>query len=229
MTYRKTALDIDVEGNSVKVFFEAVDDNYFWIIEELSGTGIEEIFGSSFRKSVLVIETNPWTVSMDKNLLGPLCLVWVDQCAKVSPFLIMKGLPIKIKEGGLKFWMGEIKQLESRELPLNEDIENLKNAIDTKIYQEKWEKNGGIESTSIWLDFGEDGSIELSGQDMGPTVEKFKFDDDWEYWIKISPGDIKKFITLIFKEAFNSENKLRFSTVQKICEENNIETNYGNY
>ena len=46
-------------------------------------------------------------------------------------------------------------------------------------------REDGIEFTSIRTNFGDDGTLSINGQDMGPMVEQFWGDDDYEYFLSI--------------------------------------------
>ena len=51
-------------------------------------------------------------------------------------------------------------------------------------------REDGIEFTSIRTNFGADGTLSINGQDMGPMVEQFWGDDDYEYFLSIPKKSI---------------------------------------
>ena len=53
-------------------------------------------------------------------------------------------------------------------------------------------REDGIEFTSIRTNFGADGTLSINGQDMGPLVEQFWGDDDYEYFLSIPKKSIER-------------------------------------
>jgi len=83
-------------------------------------------------------------------------------------------------------------------------------------------RHDGVEFTAINAEFMNDGSLKISGHDMGPFVEKFWGDDDYEYWLFVPKESIHDFILNLLKYVFNNEKKITFSDCKKILEEKNI-------
>ena len=84
-------------------------------------------------------------------------------------------------------------------------------------------RNDGVEFTSINANFTEDGTLKISGQDMGPFVEKFWGDDDYEYWLFIPKESVNTFILNLMKFSFNNDKSINFGDCKKILEDNAIE------
>ena len=84
-------------------------------------------------------------------------------------------------------------------------------------------REDGIEFTSIRTNFGADGTLSINGQDMGPMVEQFWGDDDYEYWLFIPEKSINLFISHLMKLSFNNGNSIAFEDCKKILEDNSIE------
>ena len=84
-------------------------------------------------------------------------------------------------------------------------------------------RNDGVEFTSINANFTEDGTLKISGQDMGPFVEKFWGDDDYEYWLFIPKESVNPFILNLMKFSFNNHKSITFEDCKKILEDNAIE------
>ena len=61
------------------------------------------------------------------------------------------------------------------------------------------------------------------GQDMGPLVEQFWGDDDYEYFLSIPKKSIEMFLLHLMKLAFNTEKKITFGDCKEILEVNKIE------
>jgi len=93
------------------------------------------------------------------------------------------------------------------------------------LYGENMEiyRNEGTEFTSINVDFLDDGTLKISGHDMGPFVEEFWGDDDYEYWLFIPEKSVNLFICHLMKLSFNNENTVTFGDCKKILEDNSIE------
>ena len=84
-------------------------------------------------------------------------------------------------------------------------------------------REDGIEFTSIRTNFGADGTLSINGQDMGPMVEQFWGDDDYEYFLSIPKKSIEMFLLHLMKLAFNTEKKITFGDCKEILEVNKIE------
>ena len=84
-------------------------------------------------------------------------------------------------------------------------------------------REDGIEFTSIRTNFGADGTLSINGQDMGPMVEQFWGDDDYEYFLSIPKKSIEMFLLHLMKLAFNNEKKITFGDCKEILEVNKIE------
>ena len=93
------------------------------------------------------------------------------------------------------------------------------------LYGENMEiyRNEGTEFTSINVDFLDDGTLKISGHDMGPFVEEFWGDDDYEYFLSIPKKSIEMFLLHLMKLAFNTEKKITFGDCKEILEVNKIE------
>lgn len=87
-------------------------------------------------------------------------------------------------------------------------------------------RNEGTEFTSINVDFLDDGTLKISGHDMGPFVEEFWGDDDYEYWLFIPEKSINLFISHLMKLSFNNGNSIAFEDCKKILEDNSIENTF---
>ena len=84
-------------------------------------------------------------------------------------------------------------------------------------------REDGIEFTSIRTNFGADGTLSINGQDMGPMVEQFWGDDDYEYSLSIPKKSIEMFLLHLMKLAFNNEKKITFGDCKEILEVHKIE------
>lgn len=70
------------------------------------------------------------------------------------------------------------------------------------------------EFTSIDLALTAEGGIDLSGQDMGPTVRRTWGDTDFEYGVRIAPADVPRLAFALIAEHYRGE----LGAVQKISE-----------
>ena len=91
-----------------------------------------------------------------------------------------------------------------------------------EIYKEKWETAKGNEATSIEANFDNSGNLVISGADIGPSVETYWGDIDYEYFLSVYKKDMEKLFLLLLKESFNSKEALDFTKIKKICEANEI-------
>jgi hypothetical protein len=60
----------------------------------------------------------------------------------------------------------------------------------------------GEEFSSIRLSLSASGAIELSGQDIGPTVREFFNHDDYEYIVTIPPEAVAKLAFELLKDRY---------------------------
>ena len=88
-------------------------------------------------------------------------------------------------------------------------------------------RDDGMNFTSIRANFNNDGALSIDGQDMGPLVEQFWGDDDYEYFLSIPKKSIEMFLLYLMKLAFNTEKKITFGDCKEILEVNNIEHDFN--
>ena len=84
-------------------------------------------------------------------------------------------------------------------------------------------RNDGLEFTSIISEFNPDGMLTISGHDMGPLVELFWGDEDYEYDLFIPKESVERFLLNFMRFAFNNEKEVTFSDCKNILEENEID------
>ena len=72
-------------------------------------------------------------------------------------------------------------------------------------------RNDGLEFTSIISEFNPDGTLTISGHDMGPLVEHF---EDYEYDLFIPKESVERFLLNFMPFAFNNEKKQLFQTAK---------------
>ena len=84
-----------------------------------------------------------------------------------------------------------------------------------------------------------DGGLTLSGYDIGEAVEAFGGDDDYEYWLRISPAGTEKLFELIcadnpesdplvvLQEKFHGTRA--FNDIREFCEQHGIEARFYSY
>ena len=87
-------------------------------------------------------------------------------------------------------------------------------------------RKDGEEFTSIEANFNSNGDLSIDGQDMGPLVEEFWGDSDYEYFLTIPKSEMNDFILVLIKKAFSKNGKLHFSDLMNICKENEIKYHY---
>ena len=87
---------------------------------------------------------------------------------------------------------------------------------------EIYKEEKGNEATSIEANFDNSGNLVISGAAIGPSVESFWGDIDYEYFLSVYKQDMEKLFLLLLKESFNSNEALDFTKIKKICEANEI-------
>ena len=60
-----------------------------------------------------------------------------------------------------------------------------------------FEQRNGQDSRTIWACLLPDGSLRISGQDIGPSVERFFGFDEYEFAHTISVNDVQPFLELL--------------------------------
>ena len=94
-----------------------------------------------------------------------------------------------------------------------------------KLYRKEWKTESGKETTDIKFESKKDGAIVIDGCDMGPSVEEWFGDWDYEYSMTVGKDDIPRFLYLVLKEAFSSSRPLTYGTLRRMCKANAIESN----
>ncbi len=79
----------------------------------------------------------------------------------------------------------------------------------------------GQEFSSIRLYLKSDGAIELSGQDIGPTVREFFDHDDYEYMVAVSSSAVAKLAFELLKDRFTG-NLRAVEALRAFCNERQI-------
>ena len=90
-------------------------------------------------------------------------------------------------------------------------------------------RNDGLEFTSIISEFNPDGTLTISGHDMGPLVERFWGDEDYEYDLFIPKESVEPFLLSFMRFAFNNEKEATFSDCKNILEENEIDHSFNHW
>ena len=77
--------------------------------------------------------------------------------------------------------------------------------------------------TSIYIDaeITDDGTLQVSGQDIGRAPEEFWSDSDYEYWLVI-PADQKDRVLLALLEQIYKGNRRAVSEFQSLLKEHDI-------
>ena len=70
-------------------------------------------------------------------------------------------------------------------------------AYETQLYL-----NDGDEFRSVRLNVPDEGALRLSCQDMGETVEQFWGDDDYEFWVDVPVGELRKLVFVLLREKY---------------------------
>lgn len=84
------------------------------------------------------------------------------------------------------------------------------------------------EFTSIDLVLKDDGTLDLSGQDMGPIVRQVWGDSDYEYGVRIAAADLPRLAFALIAEHYRGD----LSAVQKVrelAERHNINPEYWDW
>ncbi|MBT07126.1 MAG: hypothetical protein CMM32_09490 [Rhodospirillaceae bacterium] len=137
---------------------------------------------------------------------------------------------IKNNKSGKEKWIGESEWAahdvaawsKIKACRLREHLDPM--GFPAKLYRKEFVTAEGKETTDIKFYWEEDGGAVIDGCDMGPRVEEWFGDWDYEYSMKVKKNDIPKFLYLILKDSFNSSEPLTYGRLRKICAGNGIET-----
>ena len=66
----------------------------------------------------------------------------------------------------------------------------------------------GEEYRSVYLVLEDDGGLQLSAYDMGPTVERIWGHDDYEFWVEIKPHAMRRLAFALLLTDTQVENVL---------------------
>ena len=70
-------------------------------------------------------------------------------------------------------------------------------AFETELY-----RADGAEFRSVRLKIHPDGSLRLDCQDIGENVLNFWGDDDYEFWVDVPAGELRKLAFTLLREKF---------------------------
>lgn len=84
------------------------------------------------------------------------------------------------------------------------------------------------EFTSIDLVLKPDGTLDLSGQDMGPMVKQFHGDTDYEYGIRIAPTDLPRLAFALIAEHYKGD-LAAVQKVRELAERHDIKPNFWDW
>ena len=66
------------------------------------------------------------------------------------------------------------------------------------------DEKSGADSRRIWASLGDDGSLAISGQDIGPKVERFFGTDEYEFVHTVPPAFLAPFFSMLGVERFEN-------------------------
>ena len=87
-------------------------------------------------------------------------------------------------------------------------------------------RRDGEAFSSIRAVFDANGNLKIDGQDMGPLVEQFFGDDDFEYYLTIPKEELKNFTLEVLKKTFNQTKPLGFYDLKDMCKDAGIKHCY---
>ena len=63
----------------------------------------------------------------------------------------------------------------------------------------------GTEFRSVRLALEDDGAIKMDAQDIGPNVTQIWGDDDYEFWVRVTPASLPKLAFELLREKFSGQ------------------------
>jgi len=88
-------------------------------------------------------------------------------------------------------------------------------------------KDGPITSR-VSVEIKEDGSLCLEGQDMGPVVEQFFGDSDYEYWLYIEAKDKDRVLLALIEKMYGGTPK-PLEDFQRFLKSKKIPAKFSSY
>jgi hypothetical protein len=79
---------------------------------------------------------------------------------------------------------------------------------------------------SVDLEVKEDGSLEISGQDLGKAPEEYIGRDSYEYWMRLKPEALRSLVGALLREKYEGKAGAVWD-FRKFCEGRGIEHEYG--
>jgi len=70
-------------------------------------------------------------------------------------------------------------------------------AYETELYRQE-----GSEFRSVRLEIREDGALRLDCQDMGANVKRMWGDEDYEFWVDVPAGELRKLAFALLREKY---------------------------
>ena len=85
----------------------------------------------------------------------------------------------------------------------------------------------GEEFIRLYLNLRDEG-LQLLGHDIGPKVEQFWGDDDYEFWVEIKPHAMGRLAFALLRDRY-AGRKHAVSEFREFCKQNAIEHEFGNW
>ena len=73
-----------------------------------------------------------------------------------------------------------------------------------------------------------DGGLQLSAHDMGPSVERYWGDDDYEFWVEIKPHAMRQLAVALLRDRYMGRVHA-VDEFREFCEQNAIEHVFDNW
>ncbi|QND66968.1 hypothetical protein HB777_25650 [Mesorhizobium loti] len=78
-----------------------------------------------------------------------------------------------------------------------------------------------VEYRKVYLDVSSEGA-RILGHDMGPKVEKFWGDDDYEFWVDVPTEALAHLAFALLRDKYTNEERA-VDKFQKFCADNGVE------
>ncbi len=95
-------------------------------------------------------------------------------------------------------------------------------------YEAELFRQEGAEFRSIRLEVREDGAVRLDCQDIGDAAERVWCADDYEFWIDVPAGEIRKLAFALLREKYAGRSGA-VDDFRNFCKEAGIEHRWDNW
>lgn len=81
---------------------------------------------------------------------------------------------------------------------------------------------------SVYVRLEADGTVVVDAQDMGPTVEEFWGDSDYEFWVRVAPADASRLAYELIRKHYAGRERA-VDEIRELCSKAGIKADSGSW